>query len=521
MTSAQEATHITSARTHTRDLKTIVRGAGINFVGSVSSLLLTFCFQWLLARALGPAAVGIIGLASTVITLAAILSVFGLQTGVLRFVALYFGQGDRARASGVVVTGVCIVGILSLVAATVLFGAADWLATGVFGKPLVTPVLRVLAISLPFMAMTWLLLSVTQGLKRMEFRVTIEEVIVPLLKIGGVIAIVYAIGRSAVGVAYVLLGASIVGAVLAAISVWWLYPLRGRRERPILVTRTMLSFSWPLLLLMIVHRAWKETEMLVLGIFTASDQVGIYYMGLRTTVVITLFLTSFSTIFAPIMAELHGLHDYERLSSLLKTVTKWGFSLSLPIFLLLFAFSEEVMLVFGPEFVAGAMVLRLLAISELFNVATGPVGWLLTMSGHPRFNLLNTILLLGLNLVLALFLIPRYGIVGAAASGALGTLIVNLLRLLEVYVILRVHPYNLSYLKPIAAGLLSVLPVFGLNLLLPGLPTLGRVVISTLVLLPTYVVGLFVLRLSEEDRVVLGALWRRLGRFVPRKAASG
>jgi len=333
--------------------------------------------------------------------------------------------------------------------------------------------------------------------------------------------VVYTVGPSTVGVAYVILMAFLVGTILAAISVWRFYPLRGRRGQPILVTRVMLAFSWPLLLTAVIDHAWLQAQTLVLGAWAASDQLGVYYVGLRVTMLLSVFLIAISTIFAPIIAELHSRHDQEQLARLLKTVTKWGFSLCLPVFLAFFFCSEEVLLFFGPEFRGGAVVLRILAVSQLFNVATGPVGWLLTMSGYSRHNLLNALFTFGISLALAFLLIPRFGIIGAAVGAALSMLLVNLLRLVEVRVILGIHPYSPSYLKPILAGCLSAIGVIGLNPLIPDLPPLGRVILSAFVLMLIYGTALVWMRLDEDDRVVVDACRRRLGHLMLPGTTSG
>jgi O-antigen/teichoic acid export membrane protein len=512
---------VVSAKSDTEELTTIARGAGVSLLGFLSILALGFAFQLLLTRTLGASKVGILALAISITDIAVILALLGLPSGILRFVALYAGRGDQARAAGAIVAGLRIVSAVSLVAAAILYGVADLLAVHLFDKPDLGPTLRILALSLPFSAVLSLLLSVTQGLKRVEYRAIIEQTIMPVLKIGGLVVVVYAVGPSTVGVAYVILMVFLVGTILAAISVWHFYPLRGRGGQPILVTRVILAFSWPLLLTAVIDRAWLHIQTLVLGAWAASDQIGVYYVGLRVTMMLSVFLIAFSTIFAPIMAELHSRHDQEQLARLLKTVTKWGFSLCLPVFLVLFFCSEEVMLVFGPEFRGGAATLRILAVSQLFNVATGPVGWLLTMSGHPRHNLLNALFTFGTSLALALLLIPRFGITGAAVGAALSVLLVNLLRLVEVRVVLGIHPYSPSYLKPILAGCLSAIGVIGLNLLLPDLPPLGRVILFAFALMLVYGIALVWMRLDEDDRVVVDACRRRLSHLILPGAAHG
>jgi O-antigen/teichoic acid export membrane protein len=309
-----------------------------------------------------------------------------------------------------------------------------------------------------------------------------------------------------------------VGAFLAIISVQRLNPLRGTRQIPIPETRAILAFSWPLMLMTVVNLAWQESETVVLGILAPSDQVGIYYASARMTTLLAVFLTAFSLIFAPVMGELYAKNEQQQLSSLLKTVTRWGFTLCLPLFLLFFACSDQIVALLGPGFAMGAVVLPVLATAQLFNVITGPVGWSLIMSGRPKLNLLNSVLMLGLSFSLDLLLIPRYGIVGAAMGGALSIFLVNLLRLAEVYAILRIHPYNLSYLKPITAGFVAAIVVVGLRSAVTDLSPVAFLTLSALIVVLTFALTLLILGLEKDDRMVVEAIVRQLGRLVPRRA---
>jgi O-antigen/teichoic acid export membrane protein len=71
---------------------------------------------------------------------------------------------------------------------------------------------------------------------------------------------------------------------------------------------------------------------------------------------------------------------------------------------------------FGPEFVAGSTVLMVLALGQLINVITGSVGFLLSMTGHERDLLKSTVIAAILMLILCAWLIPAYGMMGAAIA---------------------------------------------------------------------------------------------------------
>ena len=77
-------------------------------------------------------------------------------------------------------------------------------------------------------------------------------------------------------------------------------------------------------------------------------------------------------------------------------------------------------------------MLRILAFGQLINVATGSVGYLLSMTGHERL-LRNTVLIAAVvSLGGGLTLIPAFGLTGAALATATGLAVQNLLCVWQV-----------------------------------------------------------------------------------------
>src|SRR3546814_5644809 len=105
-----------------------------------------------------------------------------------------------------------------------------------------------------------------------------------------------------------------------------------------------------------------------------------------------------------------------------------------PFVLILFVAAEWIMRLFGPEFSQGANLLRILAVGQLINAATGSVGYLLMMSGHER-DMRNIALGVGpLAVILALVLTPRLGATGAATATAIAVATQNIF---AVYLVKR------------------------------------------------------------------------------------
>ena len=79
-------------------------------------------------------------------------------------------------------------------------------------------------------------------------------------------------------------------------------------------------------------------------------------------------------------------------------------------------FGEPILALFGPGYTAGYTVLVLLALGVLARAATGPVQYLLAMTGHHGASVGILAFAAALALVLNVILIPAYGIEGAAVS---------------------------------------------------------------------------------------------------------
>jgi O-antigen/teichoic acid export membrane protein len=167
------------------------------------------------------------------------------------------------------------------------------------------------------------------------------------------------------------------------------------------------------------------------------------------------------------------------------------------------------MLVFDPAFLAGSSVLVALGFAQLLNACTGPCGTVLIMSGHSDISLANTLALFGMSVGLDWLLIPPYGLGGAALAGLLAVVTINLLRVGEVWWLLRIHPFKWSFVKPIVAALLSVALVVGLRSLFQA-ETLVLDLAYALLLVVAYVAMIYLLKLDAEDALVINAVRGRI-----------
>ena len=139
---------------------------------------------------------------------------------------------------------------------------------------------------------------------------------------------------------------------------------------------------------------------------------------------------------------------------------------------------------------------------------------MLIMSGRSNIVFINSVVLLIVALALDFWLVPVYGLMGAAVAGAFVIASVNIVRLGEVWFLMRMHPFSRAYFKPLVAAL----PAFVVGLMWRQWLPLYSFVYLALACLTVggfYLVSLLMLGLDQGDRVMIEALRARVAHHLP------
>jgi O-antigen/teichoic acid export membrane protein len=252
---------------------------------------------------------------------------------------------------------------------------------------------------------------------------------------------------------------------------------------------------------------WIDT--LLLGVFGNGD-VGVYNVATRLVTIAIFVLAPINASLGPHIAYLYHQERMTEVRRIYRASTGWVVRLSLPAFVALLVFPGDLLRLFGGDFAAGAAVTMILALGQLVNAATGPCGTLLNMSGRVAVNMYDNLAALLLNVLLNLWLIPAYGIIGAAAAWAVSLAAVNVARVLQVRALVRALPVSAGMFKGFAAGAIALLAGVVARWLVPGWP--AQTAVGLAVIAAVYLGGVLALGLSREVVMVLRTLARRPGR---------
>jgi O-antigen/teichoic acid export membrane protein len=143
---------------------------------------------------------------------------------------------------------------------------------------------------------------------------------------------------------------------------------------------------------------------------------------------------------APLISELHATRRIANLQGIMTRSARGIFAFTALVSLGLAVLGEPLLRLFGPEFDLAYEPLLILLIGQTVNAGTGPVGYLMTMTGHQKPAAWRVGVATALTLTLDLLLIPKLGLDGAAIANALGTSLLNLAMLVYVTRRLRINP---------------------------------------------------------------------------------
>jgi O-antigen/teichoic acid export membrane protein len=501
-----------------RDLTTLARGSALSLAGAAATGVLHFLLVVVVARGLAAGGTGAFYEAVALFLILSSAAALGADVGLSRMVPRYRALGrvrDLRRGLHVSLWPVLVAGVL---VGVLTYRFAPQLAE-VFSRRdqsgRLVEFVRTFALFVPAGALTLAVFAATRGFGTMRPTVYLDKVARPALQPLLVLAAILA-GAGSTAIALAFVGPYLPALVAGLI---WLELLLRRAERrrdaeaqTARPTGRLVGEFWRftgprgLAALFQTTSLWLNT--LMIGALRSTAEAGVYAASTRYLAAAATAAMAIRQVLAPKLSELLARRSQQRAQSVYQTTTCWLVALNWPVYLALITFGPALLAVFGRGFGGGQVVLVILSATMLVATAVGPVDVVLLMGGRSTWNLLNTVVSLGANLVLNFVLTPRYGLAGAAVAFAVGILLNNLIPLAQVWWFLRLHPFGQG--TWVAAALSAV--CFGaVGLAVRALlgPTLPGLVVYALAGCALYALLLWRCRGRLEVAALRGLLDRR------------
>jgi O-antigen/teichoic acid export membrane protein len=180
--------------------------------------------------------------------------------------------------------------------------------------------------------------------------------------------------------------------------------------------KTWLATSLPIFVVEGFYLLLTYVDILALEQLRSPDEVAVYYAAARLLALVAFVYFAIAGATTHKFTQYHVAGDKDRLASFFRETIRWTFWPSLAACALILAFGKPLLWLFGASFESGYIVMFILAVGMLSRAAVGPAERLLNMLGERKQCAAVYAGAFAINLGLCLFLIPPFGIEGAAAA---------------------------------------------------------------------------------------------------------
>lgn len=398
----------------------LIRGGLGSFGIQALTIFVALALSIVLARALGAKGYGTYAYAYAVMGLLIVVAEAGVPTLLMREVAAAHGQqrwgllrGALTRAWQFVLLASASVSVVGLL---VIWVMADRLSATQFFTT------ELMLLVLPLVALTKAIAGAMRGIHRVVVGQALEMLLRPLLVLvaGGLLFLLAPALRQPQYAMAAQLGAAAVVFLVSGRLLSRYLPAASRREPAEYHSRRWLKSALPFTLIGGAAIINNQADIMMLGFFRNAADVGTYRVAAQGATLAAFGLRAVSAVVAPHLAQLYARKEMEKLQRMVTVGARVALFAALPVaFAFVFAGGSIVSWVFGAEFAASQLPLSILAVGQLIVAPLGLSGPLVSMSGFENV-VFKAIWLSALgNILLNLFLIPVFGVAGAAASTAI------------------------------------------------------------------------------------------------------
>jgi O-antigen/teichoic acid export membrane protein len=396
---------------------------------------LSFLAAVILARVLGAREYGAYAFSMAWVALLGTCAILGTDRLVVREIARLQPESAWSTIRGLLRRTNQLVAAASLSIA----GIAAVVGAALLDPPLREPFIIAMLL-VPVLSLSLLRQAAMQGLHRVARGMLPESLVRPglLVLLAGIAALASLELDASEAVELTLISAAVslgVGALLLRLYL----PAQVRGARASYESRVWIRSALALTALSGVTVVDTQSGTVMLGILAGPEDAGVYAAAARLAEIVSFVLLAVNAPLAPHIARLYAA---DRMAELQRTVTRAAQAILLltaPLVVVLLAFGDQLLRLFGGEFTSGEDALAILALGQLFNAVMGSVGILLIMTGHERDVLASVAVatLIGLGLTAAL--IPPMGVEGAAVGRVASLATWNVALTALTYRRLRIH----------------------------------------------------------------------------------
>jgi len=381
-----------------------------------------FLFTWLVSRWYGASGQGVFAIAFLFLSVGTMVAKMGTETSIVKWIA---NASNSSTKKSIYYETIVLALFSSLIVSVGVFFFSDVISIW-YNKPTLNMAIQVSAFAIPFLTILDVSANYFKGDKKIGwfglYFYTLKFVF-PLIFL--ILAYIFSIIYKEIPIVSYAIGISICS-ILITIHLWINFKKTKKEKTSKMGYKFVFLESYPMMISSAIVMIMGWSDVFILGFFVDEPKIGVYSVCVKVATVVTFVYNAIATIVTPKIAQFYAKREYDLLQEMISKASKIMLLTGIPIFMILFIFSKQVLGFFGNDFNSGVSILRVLLCAQLINVLTGPVGPLFQMTGLQKKLQSYIIVSLTLNITASLVLIYPFGMIGVSIASAIGMVFWNI-----------------------------------------------------------------------------------------------
>ncbi len=419
-----------------KDVSFVLKGSALTAISMVLIQILRMGGGIIIGRFYGPEVNGQLRALTVLVTSVIILANFGLKDAMLRLIPEYRERDNIRTSWNIYKKGVSFLFVFSLIAGIAVVWIAPW-----FSEYFKVPELKgILALSAFFIFP--LMLNEFNGFTlRALFKVkmaNLANLITISIRLVALVVVTFFFFNE-YNPLYIYL--FIMCGLAAMVSSYMIYkhlylPSRQHVASVHIQNSQLLMLSFPMLLTYASFLINDKSDSLMILRMLGEDgaiQLGIFAVCLSFADVGRMGMQAMNVTIQPKMAQMFHSGRVHEIKNVATKASKTFALLNVPVTIVLIFGGHVLLSIYGKEFTPGANALAVLAVGQMFNTFAGPTAQLLNVTGHHKRFMVIAFFGAVVNIIFNIFMIPAYGITGAAIASAISMITWNSVASIYIY----------------------------------------------------------------------------------------
>ena len=412
----------------------------VKLAGKISGLILSI----FLARTLGPALLGTINLSNQIIGLLLVITMLGMRIILIKNISILKSKKLFKEINKLVNTAYFINGGLGLIVTLLILYFSNFIGTYFFNEENLKIALSVMSIAVVPQILTRIHSYALLGLNKVWQSSIAEDTLSALFTL--IVLVLLKVSGFQMNIKNICL-AFVFSRILLSFLMFFYWSKQIKNNIKI----KNLSFgifkkSFPFFAISIIGVLQARFDIFVIGYYLTPTDIGVYTVAVTLAMIPNFFFPILESAASPKIAYFHAEKKIRQLSNIVQKTSILLFVIGVLVFLFYIFFGAYLLSIWGNEFIVAKNILIIISIGQLFNMLSGPSAMVLVMSGLENLRKNLAFITFMLNILFSIIFIKHYGLLGAAVSSALISLIVNISLIIMVRIKLKFWPikfYNI------------------------------------------------------------------------------